>query len=173
MAQTIAMQRGTSSIATGSNITLFTQSSGTATRVICNWISFYAASQYANGARLSFNHSSSAGGSAQIGYAFLQNAGQSSQITPANNSVGPYQFRGDTTPAPINGFMYAASTASYTGAINPANLQIYNPTSVTATQYMPSNLWMGPSDSLTAYWVDNGNAVTINIAWSFTTITES
>lgn len=175
MAQTVSMQRGTGTCADTGSLTLFTNSaSGLATRVICNWISFYGASQFGSNCKMHLIHTSSSGGTAVIGYLFSQSAMQVAEILPNNNTVGPFQWMGDASKTYTSTYMYAASAgASYLGSIQPSSTQIVGPPATNAVMYMPSNIWIGPSDTLIVRWVDPINNITANVAWSFTTVTES
>ena len=76
MAQTIALQRGTTTVAGSgaSSVTLFTQSGGTATRVILNQLSFYNSTSASNQSSKVIVYLTSSGGQTSvIGFLFGSN----------------------------------------------------------------------------------------------------
>jgi hypothetical protein len=169
MAKTIAMQRGVSSIGPSSPVTLFTQSGGYATRVICNQLVFYAASgslyyptcelalYNSSGPRTTLAliyPSSSAPGAIQ----FLPHAGQHNASHPIANSVQQY------------GAVGGGGGTGTSGSASP-NTTYWQANSVYTNLNVPSEFYIGPGDSLVAkYQNDNGSDV--RVGWSFTTITE-
>jgi hypothetical protein len=170
MAQTIAMSRGTTSVGQNSLTTLYTNSGGTASRVIINMVSLNA-----NGIStpsVNLVYTSTSGGNSVIGYLKYNTSVTSFQFAPANNGVGPAQFGYNaSSTAPISGIISANQAAIYTGSVAPSNLNI-NGGSDVRQSYCPSNIWMGPSDTISVIANDN-NSVTFNLAYSFTIITES
>lgn len=174
MAQTIALQRGTGTInANGTtDLTLFTQSGGTATRVIVNQFTFYTQSTTTSRAITWYiGHSSSGGYRSPLlsGYVNTTNAGtfvpgqqDGSQAAVFSTSFGVanWTWKSDYT-----------STGTAQGANLPSNNvpQFYD---AGGYQSGPSNFWIGPSDSLILRMSMSGS-ITANVGWSFTTITES
>jgi len=169
MAQTITIQRGTTTVSNGSNTLLFTQSSGTATRVIMNMVSFYSSGQTSS-PTLTVYMASSTGGGSIIGYWKTNNNVWQGQLTPANNGYGPLQYGGNSGSLPISGQINANGGPQYLTNELTANVNFVSSSS--NFSYMPSNFYLGPSDSIRLGWYDNnGNSLTV--AYSFTTITES
>lgn len=160
MPQTIAMQRGTGTLPASGNTsaTLFTQSGGSATRVITNGITFFASGGY------SFMHLIVVplGGSGYIiGRYFAYVASGQFSVSPAGglNIVG--------------GGPYDVTTQISASAGNVA--ANYNPAAVSASQGQPSSapqtFWIGPGDEVKLRANNDGYAQTYS--FSFTTITES
>jgi hypothetical protein len=162
MAQTIAMQRGTGTLSASGNTsaTLFLQSGGTATRVICNGIAWYSNSGY------SFMHLFvvPSGGAPYIVGRFFQ-----------------YASDGQFVAAPNGGLVVVGGgSGAFDGVIQMyrnGNNYIANadPSSVTTNAggqaSMPQNFWIGPGDEVKLRANNGGAAQTFG--YSFTTITES
>ena len=170
MPQTVAMVRGTTVIAPYTPTTIYTQSGGIATRVIINMIAAYGTSGLSS-PYFDLYYTSSSGGNSVIGY-FKSNASMTSiQLMPANNGFGPIQVGGNSGSVPMTGAGGGNVGTVYPGTISPFSWNVYHG-SDNRMSYCPSNLWMGPSDTLGIACVDN-NSANFQFAWSFTTITES
>lgn len=176
MAQTILIQRGTTT-ATGDSsataVTLFTQSGGLGTRVIINQLSFSPAAGTSNtDTKVLLNILSSGGYSNPVGFWW----GNSNSVSQGCWSVG------------VSGDVWGAN-ASAASAIQPngfgsndspngAGMGSYNMSQLrfgisNGNSYGPTNFWIGPSDAVQIrVWRSSGTA-TYNIGYSFTTITES
>ena len=161
MAQTIAMQRGTGSIAGGSSVTttLFTQSGGTATRVIFNGLAWYSNSNASMA--MSLYVSPSGGAPYLIGY--WKQFAQSSQFVPSLN--GPFGLVTGSATLPDT-FQYYTGAAQYIALVGPDSVS-----SSTGPASVAQNFWIGPSDSVILRAGNSGTAQTFG--YSFTTITES
>jgi hypothetical protein len=177
MAQTIAIQRGTQSLASGTLTTLFTQSGGTATRVIFSQITFASANSvdmyYPS---VILIHASSSGPTNVIGL-MKANSGSiySLNFMPNGNATAPNQFGYSGTGNAYNGavMLQQGNPNVYMGGANPTNISYSAATSGSNyCSYMPSNYWIGPSDSIKIKWYD-GNGNSCDVGWSMTTITES
>lgn len=172
MAQTIAMVRGTTTCSSGSVATLFTQSTGTATRVIVNMISCYGNTQFGSPS-INVNFVSSSGGSSVLAYFKNNTSIYSAQFMPVGNGTAPASFQGATATTPIIGGTNSNVGTSYIGAQNPNTFTLTNTTGNNQySSYCPSNFWMGPSDYITIR-VTDANSSDMTVAYSFTTITES
>ena len=189
MAQTVALQRGTTTVTgNGSSFAdLFTQSSGIATRVILNGVACYASS---TDTRL---------------YACLlvKSAGSSTNVlTVATKSYGNNQNVGAFDFSVVDGIadnLGPWSPTSNQGTTNKANMAATNTTTATQggttfattmnyiyvsgtgsnintndVQYfaVPRDFWIGPSD-IVSLKIFTANTRTWTIAYSFTTVTES
>jgi len=184
MAQTIALQRGTTTVAGSgaSSVTLFTQSGGTATRVILNQLSFYNSTSASNSSSRVLVYLTSSGGQTSVlGYLFGSNGtGYSYQFLPGggNSNVGAGVSTAVLGQCPV---IQSSNTSADIGTPNPSNVSASFDTSTGRNQAIfPSNFWMGPSDSIKikAYQsYTSGKSTlqvaTVNIGYSFTTITES
>jgi hypothetical protein len=178
MPQTIALQRGTTTVAGNDTtyVTLFTQSGGIATRVIVNQLGIFFSSAPNTPIRINVLHDSSGGQSTLLGS--LRDVGQrrSVQFTPAANDP----FAGNVGQTSTSGFkqrprhpIVGSNGASGVGSANTGSTQIEYYETTDANFYysiLPSNFYMGPGDSLRMI-VEGGS--TANISYSFTTITES
>jgi len=159
MPQTIAMIRGTTSCANGSSVTLFTQSGGTATRVILNWVAFYntGTNSYSSPNCVLY-HTSSAGGAGVVAGWANNSSNYGGQISGGIPSV----------TSNSSNSVFGNVAGNY-----PALLQAMRVNNISAgTTFAASNFWIGPSDSVSLSWYDNNNQ-NINVAYSFTTVTES
>jgi len=179
MAQTIAMQRGTTTVnCNGVNrYVLFTQSGGNATRVIINGLASYADSN-ANYwiILLSILNSGTSiylpvgikaqGQTSSGGIAYLPNningntGAQRASTTDTINGVSGWSPNVNTWPR-AEGVVFATQqSASMTGSGN------------TAYEFCPQNIWLGNGDSLVAT-LFNSASLNAYLAWNLTTITES
>jgi hypothetical protein len=175
MPQTIATVRGTTSIPTNGSATLYTQSGGLATRVILNFVSWFTTPDY-GAANLSLTHVSAGGGSALIGFQHSVYTGinRSSQLMPTN-AAAPAATNAMTNVGsnqPSQGWL-VSSHPSYMGSSNGNNIspRFVSPT-LNSYNYMPTNYWIGPSDSIVVWWF-TGEGPNATLAYSFTTITET
>jgi len=159
MPQTIAMVRGTTTCTSGSSVTLFTQSGGTATRVILNWVAFYTTGGGTYGSpNCNLYHTSSSGGAGVVA-AWANNSG---------NFGGQHSGGIPSVTSNSSNSVFGNVSGNY-----PALLQAMRVSSVAVTpSFAASNFWIGPSDSVSLSWFDN-NGLAITIAYSFTTVTES
>jgi len=183
MAQTIAMQRGTTTItANGTGpTTLFTQSGGTATRVIINGISGYAAgttnywcmmlsitnSGTSVNLPVAFKSTGGNGGSTG-GFFFLSGLGAAS-----NGAAQKYNTASTGTSAAV--LLSNANTWPRSG--DPMIVAVDNALTCSGSasavyEYCPQNFWIGPGDQV-CFGIYNGASSSVNVAWNFTTITES
>lgn len=172
MAQTVAVQRGTGTATSNTNVTLFTQSGGLSTRVILNQLTLYTSGTDMYYPKCNIVHLSSNGAASIIGYMRLGvNGIYSFSFLGANNGVGPVQTNGATTgSAPVNGLIVNSQNNAWQGNASPGNSDLYFGSSY--YMYMPSNYYIGPSDSIQLKWYD-GNGTNATYGFSFTTITES
>jgi hypothetical protein len=189
MPQTIALQRGTTTVTTDSSsvVTLFTQSGGTATRVIVNNLGVYfTTSPNSGNVSIMLLISQSGGQDMVIGqiispdrtrsYQFLAGSSTNnsfagvglSQFNSSNNNVVP-----NTPIIRSNGSNGVASTGSASIGV------VYSSLQGTQLAVLNSNFYMGPNDSIKMKMFaqyQSGKSVlstTGNISYSFTTITES
>lgn len=169
MAQTIAMQRGVVSCPNDGIVTLFTQSGGTSTRVIFNQLTWFynQTSANTNGVITYYNAS---GGSSIIG--FLRNNQSSSQMQFMTTDFGMLSYNNGSSTSPVFSSLGNNAGASYIGANTGSAAPQPNTPSGACLSNMPTNFWIGPSDSIkfTWYHADSGTAT---VSYSFTTITES
>jgi hypothetical protein len=171
MAQTIATQRGVVSVASGSSATIFTQSGGLGTRCIFNLMSWFS-SPYSDSPKININHLSTSGGSGIIGYYKSGSGVNNGQFFAANNAATGGEFFGSlASMSLVQGIIYGGST--YLGTVTPSNTNFTQPNATTNTVYMPSNYWIGSSDSITVYYTEAQSTATLYLAYSITTITES
>ena len=163
------MQRGTGTWAAGGNITatLFTQSGGTATRVIVNSVVLKATNDSSIW-QSSVIIATSGGGSQLIGWG--QWYGNSGQFVPLDHNANTMVYNGS---ALTNFWAWAPRTSTAnTYAADVAPGSVAGPYSgLTQGGAIPLNLWMGPSDSIQLKITNNSYGGTY--AYSFTTITES
>lgn len=190
MAQTVALQRGTTTVS-GNNgsATLFTQSGGTATRVILNNLSFYSATPCYSGMYITLGLVQSGGQSSIIGQIRDAQTGAlgrySTQFfTTGNNQAQGMQFQSQgITGTFFNSQTLLTGSTSNTdiGATNQSSTFLAVPltSNYQKFSFCPQNFYMGPSDSLivkTSWYNISGKSVvyaTVNTSYSFTTITES
>lgn len=190
MAQTIALQRGTLSLnADNTSVgTLFTQSGGTATRVIVNSlvVVFGGATNTANEMTIMLYTTQSGGAAQLLGMIKTTTAGgQSWQFIPGSrtdntwtgNSVNSNTSTRFATTQPL---LYSTGTNGVPTSAASATVVTYNTTSsLTSANCLNNNFYIGPSDTvqMKMYALRNtgkGNfTLSSTISYSFTTITES
>lgn len=184
MAQTIALQRGSTSITWNGTTayTLFTQSGGTATRVIIGGVSAYSTNNGSINMAM-FVKQSGTSNYLTIGYKGVGTASSSnsldfyggSAITPlpaqpasTNNSAG-----GTPILVNSNGGFFGAGDISNT-AVQAINSQFSNSNSFFQFEVCPQQFWIGPGDSVVMKFFNYSSAAATGIvAYTFTTITES
>lgn len=187
MAQTIAIQRGTTTVSGSgtSTVTLFTQSGGTATRVIINQLIIYF-SDYAQNSGTGANlYLTSSGGYSSIIGQLKYNSSSSIYAMQFITGAPNNGFNG-TSPGTSNSnlssnpFIFQNSTIGDMLASNFANTTTqYSNSSYEAYCNVPANFYMGPGDALKMRvrgQIPSGKGTasrTANIGYSFTTITES
>ena len=183
MAQTVAIQRGSGTVTIdgSSKLTLFTQSSGTATRVIVGgiFVSFpntysgtvYAVSINVNGSGnyipVILRKHSDAGSCRTLNTFPNSESAIGTSFTGSPNVSGSSSWGLSYTCDNPSGF--AGQVASAQAAIYGANL--YGP-------YIPLNIspgqfWMANGDSLVINAYNSYGAGSATVVWHFVTITES
>ena len=185
MAQTIATQRGSTTLTSNnsSTATLFTQSGGLATRVIFNQLGWwFSANEPDVNVSASVIHNISGGGSFVLGYLRDPDKRRAYQFAPGATgdnpwNFGPTQTGTSTAFAMPRGATIGGSDANLPGASNASGV-IVDWTNQSGLKYMmlPSNFYMGPGDSLSIKIYGERSGVgflTANITYSFTTVTES
>ena len=188
MAQTIAIQRGTTTVSANGNttVTLFTQSGGTATRVILNQLLVYFSSGppgvQNNGMNLYLTSSSgysSVIGSMKFGSTTSQWAFQFPAGAPNSGFNGTSAGTSNSINS-SNPFIYQSGGSGDMLANATNNIQVqYSNSSYDAYSVIPANFYIGPGDALKLkvrglYASGKGTASgTANVGYSFTTITES
>lgn len=184
MAQTIAMQRGTTTVsATGiSEVTLFTQSGGIATRVILNQLGA-SISEVPNHAYMTLIHQVSGGQAFVLGILKYATSGpRSFQFAPGVSSANPFaavpmlNSTSNSLGRSSNPVIHSDGSNGVAN-ITPSSVNVSWPDGSTDTRYsmLCSNFYMGPGDSLLVRCradINSGTA-TATISYSFTTITES
>jgi len=183
MAQTIAMQRGTTTItANGTGpTTLFTQSGGTATRVIINGISGYSGSNYNYWCMmLSITNT---GTSVNLPVAFKSTGGTFgacggffflSGLGAASNGAAQ---KANTAATGTSAAVLLSNANTWPRSGDPVIVSVNdaltpNGSSGAVYEYCPQNFWIGPGDSVCLGLYNSGGGST-NVAWNFTTVTES
>ena len=181
MAQTIAMQRGATSItASGGYNTLWTQSSGVATRVIPNMLTgYYTQSPLNITSYVTLSLQSSTGGSQVLGWLYTSSAGQYRTWQAGINYNATNQLAPVSTISAMNGWNLYTNGNGYI-ADNVANITYNLLIQSTNSGFTPlGQFYMGNGDSLKirAYsQYQSGKSQfnnTLQVAWSFTTVTES
>ena len=183
MAQTIALQRGVASITWDgtTQTTLFTQSGGTATRVVFNGCGAYNGSASAGMLMSIFVKLSGGTGSYCVASVWIGNSANNASIDfrPGNtNAVGG----GTNGSAAINSgaTVLAFNTAStYSMDVNMVYANLFGGMNASGGfgsgniyEFCPAQFWIGPGDAI----IFKCRAATSNsgqVAYSFTTITES
>lgn len=177
MAQTVAVQRGATTVSADgtSKVTLFTQSSGTATRVILNSLSVSFASSSSNAAAMLFINISGSGNYVPVAIRrHNEYATRYLAFMPSDSAVGSSLSATQTTQLPqgvslgstgANGWpssgVYDVVAAVYGTARSSLPLNI-----------VPANFWMANGDSLTmSTYLDATGTATI--LYHFVTVTES
>lgn len=173
MAQTIAQQKGALSVNwDGTSVgTLFTLSSGTASRIILNSLSIY--NDYGNRTPYIwfYIYNSAMGVRNPIAGAVYSQCVAMAWL-PGNTS-GPASIQYSSTNIMNNG-SFLVDTSANVGNIGskPPSYIGWNATSNSATgNYFPAQFWMGNGDSLQVKGDWTGTAGVVY--YSFTTITES
>jgi hypothetical protein len=180
MAQTIAMQRGsTSATFDNTRYTLFTQSGGNATRVIINAITVWSGGGFGTPAAMMLQVLNS-GTSVYLPIAMKSGGGAVSPsamtFIPETVGVNAGAVRTSTTETlsgqtlwfPGGSGWPSASDANLVGAasnVSQSNGQF-------AFEYCPKNFWIGPGDSVILQVKGSSNP-SGTMGWSFTTITET
>jgi hypothetical protein len=183
MAQTIALQRGTTSIAAldgSTKYTMFTQSGGTATRVIINGVSMYA-SAARNGMSMIIGVQKSGGGFFTVAYKTISNNGTYGgfDFFPGNiNNISGGLSNASST-ASLQTVMAANLASAYPANQVPKNAFLSGGNSATNGygassnyEFCPTQFWVGPSD-IVYFKGQNVNEDAGEFSWSLTTITES
>ena len=186
MAQTIAVQRGTTTVASDgtSKVTLFTQSSGIATRVILVGVSANTSGGTGVNMALGLNINVNAGGN-YLPVALMKGNNQSLRylnMFPGASTTGNSSFFGGTAGT-LEQIMTSTATVGSTtdggfGANVAGNGQIHLSGNVVPTfnqtpiNYVPAQFWMASGDALTAS-VFLTSGYTATIIYHFVTITES
>jgi hypothetical protein len=183
MAQTIALQRGTTTV-TGNGtteVTLFTQSGGTATRVILNQLGA-SISEVPSNAYMTLIHQVSGGHTFVLGILKYPASGARSFQFPSGAS-SDQAFSGNSVLSSTSAsklissmpVIYSDGTSGVAN-VSPNSIGIEWATSANDTRMamLCSNFYMGPSDSLRIRCrADGAGTTTATISYSFTTITES
>lgn len=184
MAQTIAAQRGTTTV-TGNgstSATLFTQSTGTATRVILNCVStkhdevtsdFLTMTLLINvngtgNLAIVAQKQSSTSTNGRYGLAMMPGSNLH-PVTTTTYNTNPYVDR--WVQAQVGVKEYLGTTSYYRSSWYGPN-GINNQGYLTSWDNVPSQFWMNSGDSLILKYY-NSLSNTVDILYSFTTITES
>jgi hypothetical protein len=182
MAQTIALQRGTSSVTLNGSTkyTAFTQSGGTATRVIINGVSFYS-DNARTGLAMLLGVQKSGGGFFMVAMKMISNNASigSMDFLPGNmsnisgGSAGTNAVISTQTVTAGNvGGSYQANQNPGDNTISGGNNTSQGFGNASNFEFCPAQFWIGPSDIV--YFVGRtSSADTGQWSWSFTTITES
>lgn len=186
MAQTIALQRGTTSVSADntSSVTLFTQSGGTATRVIINSLvmTFSPTPNSSTTQSVGFYVTSSGGKTSVIGLIKASANNIAMQFTPAGSPNNQFLAIPLSAGNPYSAMAHITSNStSGTGGGGASTININNTQNSTGLpQNMVSpNFYIGPSDIVllkanVLYSSGKGTSpCTMSISYSFTTITES
>ena len=183
MPQTIALQRGTTTVTSNStsSVTLFTQSGGIATRVILNQLGLFFSNDPDDGTSVAVFHNISGGQSLLIGFIRDSDRRRSTQFIPGATPENP--FLGTATQVSTTTAVVLASAPNIGGngatgvGSSPANGVSIDYASNTNSRLsaMPSNFYIGPGDSLSlkVYASRSETPLTASITYSFTTITET
>jgi hypothetical protein len=184
MAQTIAAQRGTTTV-TGNgsaSATLFTQSTGTATRVILSSVSAKHDEVTADFLTMSLLINVNATGNlalvAQKQASSSTNGRYGMAMMPGSN-LYPYTSITSSSPTYLDRWVQTqVGIKEYLGTTAYYRSNWYGPNGQSAQGYLtswdnvPSQFWINSGDSvIVKYW--NSSANTVDILYSFTTITES
>lgn len=186
MAQTIALQRGSTSITwNGTTITtLFTNtSSGAATRVIMGGISAYSTN---NGPLTMGLYVKQAGTSNYVTVglkSFGTGGGSHSLDFFAGTEIKPNQpiSNANTAEAMGNPIYMVQGSANYAGAQDMSNTAIYYinaqaglSSNRLSYEHYPQQFWIGPSDVVVMKFYNyNSSAATGAVAYNFVTVTET
>jgi hypothetical protein len=171
MPQTVALQRGSGTLNSGSFATLFTQSGGLATRVIVSQLVFYVgASGPVDSPQLILSHLSSNGTASVIGYAqaFASDTNlRQGQLMPSSGENGLKNASFSNSVA-LNGYARGTS-ADWLGASQGFNMDLNDSS---RRSFVPQNFWIGPSDSVRINW-NEGSSKVVTYGFTFVTVTES
>lgn len=190
MAQTVALQRGSTSVtANGTSYAdLFTQSGGIATRVILNGISCFTQGGGTDYQLFAALLVKSAGSTTNVHTIGMKSLGAATvaqfDFSPCDGVEGnftgysPTSTQAFSNKGAVNGQTYSATT--FGGSTYGVNSVLFsgggaNNTlgSNQLTYYaVPRDFWIGPSDVVCVKMV-GGNTRTFTVAYTFTTITES
>jgi hypothetical protein len=186
MAQTVALQRGTTSVTANgtSSVTLFTQSGGTATRVIVNSLgmTFSPDPNTGQAVVVTLTVTPSGGQTLILGYLRSTSNNRAIQFTPAGSPQNQFYGQPIYAGSPyslmpnINGNSTSGTGASASNAVGMT--YVSNSTGNPQNAISP-NFYIGPSDvvAMKGYCpYTSGKSVlstTMSISYSFTTITES
>ena len=186
MAQTVALQRGTTSVSAdnSSSVTLFTQSSGTATRVIVNSLGMYFSPQPNTGTQAFVLYVTSSGGQTTvIGIIRSSSTSRSVQFTPAGSPTSQFLGGMNSTNGQVYPFVPNITSNGATGvgssAPNSVSVTYLSTSTGLPINIISSNFYIGPSDVISmkgfAQQVSGKSTTscTMSISYSFTTITES
>lgn len=182
MPQVIAAQRGSTTVSTNgtSSVTLFTQSTGIATRVILNSVTFFT-SVNSNLPRMSLCVNINGSGNntcvAILGASDLSGTGLTmfpncSPFPLTNITASPNTY--------IDRWVPMSQSAAGIGTDLTANQWRFagpngssNQSAQAVIEYVPSQFWMNGGDSLVFRCFQTGSPVTATVLYSFTTITET
>ena len=184
MAQTIALQRGTASVSGDGTtfVTLFTQSGGTATRVIVNQLTMSFSAQLSSNNAACLYLTSSGGQSSVLGVMSRSDTGSQYAVQfPAGSSnanawFGTYNGVNGSSGSPM---IQQTISSGDMSAGNCSGVNLSYGSTAPRFAVLPQNFWIGPSDVLKMKVNaritvgKNTQAVTVSLSWSFTTITES
>jgi len=194
MAQTVALQRGSTTVTSDgtSTVTLFTQSGGTATRVIVNNLAITFSSSINTGQVMSIVFYLTQTGSQTVMLGLIRrtsNGNRSFQFTPGVSTNSPfgnassiYNAAQPTTYLPTNPIIHGSGTnGTASGAASTLSVTYCDTSSngQTIVTLLNSNFYMGPSDlvGMKIYAATTSGKsyvfTTATISYSFTTITES
>ena len=186
MAQTVAAQRGTTTVTTNGQTatTIFTQSSGTATRVILNsisWRSLNGGISNRMALTVDVNNSGNETCVAFIHTADCGSAGQGLTMFP-NSSLFPISSTTTSAATYADGWIINAKDNYYLGTkINSNNMYFLSGPNGSGQSnaysfnfnFVPSQFWMNSGDVLKLRVFHGGTSETANVVYSFTTVTES
>jgi len=171
MAQTISAQRGSTSISTNTDTTLFTNSASGSSRVIINSVGLFMPSGSGDTNLIASGlYIQNTGGGVMIPFALARTT-MSSQYchiyVPGTTPVG--SAIGASNPGQII-FINNGSPVS----TNPNQMQWnYSGSSTTNNYaYCPKSVWMGPSDLLRFRQTNNAGS-DMTLVYNFTVITET
>jgi hypothetical protein len=189
MAQTVALQRGTTTVTgNGSDYAnFFTQSGGTATRVILNGVACYTqtGTDYQIFAALVVKSAGSATNVFTVGAKSFNNGTSAgfdfSPMDGISDNIGGYS---PTSTNAIGNKQAILGLNSYTGAtfggstfgdyvaVSSGGTSINRNGGSITFNSVPRDFWIGPSDVVSMKLI-GGNSRIWTVAYSFTTITES
>lgn len=177
MAQTIAVQRGSSTVNGNgaTQLTLFTQSSGTATRVILNSVSISFASNSSNAAAVIYVNINAGGNYVPVAIRRHNEYNTRYMVfMPSDSASGSSLIATQTTQLPQGVSIGSSNAGGWpSNGIQDMVAAVYGaPRSSLPLNLVPANFWMGSGDSLTlACYNDAGGTATV--LYHFVTVTES